>query len=83
MTGILTEIISILVGGIQGIATGIGGGLSTLVKEIFLTTSGTGDSAVTSLSTFGALIVVFAGISLAIGLSRWVVNWVTSLGASN
>lgn len=83
MTGILTEIISILVGGIQGIATGIGGGLSTLVKEIFLTTSGTGDSAVTSLSTFGALIVVFAGISLAIGLSRWVVNWVTSLGASH
>lgn len=83
MTGILTEIISILVGGIQGIATGIGGGLSTLVKEIFLTTSGTGDSAVTSLSTFGALIVVFAGISLAIGLSRWVVNWVTSLGSSH
>lgn len=83
MGAILTEIISILVGGIQGIATGIGGGLSTLVKEIFLTTTGTGDAATTSLSTFGALIVVFAGISLAIGLSRWVVNWVTSLGASH
>lgn len=83
MTAILTEIISILVGGIQGIAAGIGGGLSTLVKEIFLTTTGTGEAAVTSLSTFGSLIVVFAGISLAIGLSRWVVNWVTSLGASH
>lgn len=83
MGAILTEIISILVGGIQGIATGVGGGLSTLVQEIFLTTTGTGDAAVTSLSAFGSLIVVFAGISLAIGLSRWVVNWVTSLGSSH
>lgn len=76
MTTILTEIISILVAGISGIASGIGEGLTTLVTAIFL--EGTGETQ--SLSTFGGLIVVFAGISLAIGLSRWVVNWVTSLG---
>lgn len=81
MTTILTEIISLLVAGITGIATGIGEGLSILVQSIFLTVSETG--AVEGLSTFGGLIIVFAGVSLAIGLSRWVVNWVTSLGASN
>lgn len=83
MTGvqIMQAIIEILVGGISGVATGIGQGLSTLAQSVFLQTTGTGDSATTSLSVFGVLVVVFAGISLAIGLSRWVVNFVASLGA--
>lgn len=81
MTTILTEIISLLVAGISGLATGIGEGLSNLVQSIFLTVGEGG--AIEGLSTFGGLIVVFAGVSLAIGLSRWVLNWVTSLGASN
>lgn len=76
-TAILTEIISLLVGGITGIANGIGQGLSTLATSIFL--QGTGESS--TLSVFGILICVFAGISLAIGLSRAVVGWVSSLGA--
>ena len=80
MSAILTEIISILVAGISGIATGIGEGLSNLVTSIFLTA---GADGAMELTTFGGLIVVFAGVSLAIGLSRWVVNWLTSLGASN
>ena len=80
MSAILTEIISLLVAGISGIASGIGTGLTELVQSIFLV-EGTGGAM--ELSTFGGLIVVFAGVSLAIGLSRWVVNWLTSLGASN
>lgn len=85
MTGVemMKSIIEILVGGITEMAKGIGGGLSTLAQSIFLQTSGEGASATTSLSTFGILIVVFAGISLAVGLSRWVVNFVASLGARN
>ena len=85
MTGvqIMQAIIEILVGGISGVATGIGQGLSTLAQSVFLQMTGEGASAVTSLSTFGVLVVVFAGISLAIGLSRWVVNFVASLGARN
>ena len=54
------------------------GGLTTLVTEIFLVTSETGE--VTGLSVFGGITIVFAGISLAIGLSRMVVTWVQSLG---
>lgn len=80
---IMQAVVEILVGGISGVATGIGEGLSTLATSIFLQTSGTGTEATTSLSTFGVLIVVFAGISLAVGLCRWVVNFVTSLGARN
>ena len=81
MTSILTEIISLLVAGITGIATGIGEGLSNLVQSIFLNVGESG--SIEGLSTFGGVIVIFAGVSLAIGLSRWVVNWVTSLGSSN
>lgn len=78
---ILTEIITILVGGIKGVASGIGSGLSELAQSIFMTSAT--ETAAAGLSTFGMLIVVFAGISLAIGLSRWVLNFVTSLGARN
>ncbi len=85
MTGvqIMQGVIEILVGGITQVAHGIGSGLSTLAQSVFLVTTGEGASAKTEISTFGVLIIVFAGISLAIGLSRWVVNFVASLGARN
>lgn len=76
MNGVLAEIVELLVSGITGIATGIGSGLSSLVTNIFLT----GEAGNYTLSTFGGVIVVFAGVSLAIGLSRMVVQWVQSLG---
>ena len=81
MNAILTEIMALLTSGIKGLASGIGAGLTELVQAIFLKVSEGGE--VEGLSTFGGLIVVFAGISLAIGLSKWVVNWVASLGASH
>lgn len=77
MTVILNQIIEILIAGITSIAQGIGSGLTTLAQSIFL-----GAEAGT-LSVFGGLVVVFAGISLAIGLCRWVVDWITSLGSRN
>lgn len=77
MLAILQEIISILTGGITGIASGIGSGLTELVENIFLVA---GEGGSQTLSTFGGIVIVFAGIGLAVGLCRWVVNWVTSLG---
>ena len=77
MTEILKQIIDILVSGITGIASGIGSGLTTLAQSIFL------GSEPGTLTVFGGLVVVFAGISLAIGLCRWVVDWITSLGSRN
>lgn len=77
MTEILKQIIEILVAGITGIASGVGSGLTTLAQSIFI------GSEPGTLTVFGGLVVVFAGISLAIGLCRWVVNWITSLGSRN
>ena len=79
MSGILTEIISLLTGGISGVATGIGGGLQTLATSIFIDNSG----STPVLSVFGSLVVIFAGVALALALCRWVVNFVTSLGQRN
>lgn len=83
---ILEELTEILVGGIVNVAQGIGNGLQSLVQYIFLTgttDAGTGAFTATGLSTMGIVIVCFAGVGLALGLSRWVLNFVASLGARN
>lgn len=77
MSAVLTEIITLLTSGISGMASGIGSGLQSLVSNIFLTT---GDGGAQSLSTFGGVIVIFGAVALAIGLSRFIVNWLTSWG---
>lgn len=76
MSALVQAMIEILVAGLTGIATGIGSGLNALATNIFVTES----NGSYSLTVFGGLILAFAGIGLAIGLSRFVVNWVTSLG---
>lgn len=77
MTSVLQEIITLLTSGLQQVATGIGGGLQKLVEGIFLDVS---VPATPTLSVFGGLIITFAGIALALGLCRWVTNWLTSMG---
>lgn len=76
---IMTSIIEILVSGLIGIGEGIGGALSAMATSIFLT--GTGETQ--ALSVFGSLIIIFAGISLGLSLTRWVLNFLTSLGNRN
>lgn len=78
---ILQSIIEILVGGITGVASGIGSGLSTLVTDIFVSGTGSTESPYT-LTVFGTMVVVFAGIALALGLCRLIVHWVTTLGSA-
>ena len=73
MSAVLTEIIQLLTGGITSVATAIGSGLQSLVTNLFVDT--TGDSY--ALTVFGALAIVFMGVTLAIGLCRWVINFVT------
>lgn len=78
-TTILGEIVDILVGGLTGMASGIGQGLNAMVQDLFITTT----EGVSSLSTFGVVVVIFAGISLAVGLTTLVTKWIMSLGARN
>lgn len=78
MGEVLNEFVDTLVGGISGIATGIGTGVNGFVQDLFLTVGESGQ--VTGLSTFGGVIAVFGGISLAVGLTTLVFNWIRNIG---
>ena len=80
MAEVLNEIITLLTSGISGIATGIGDGLGNLVESIFLKVGSEG--TVEGLSVFGGVIVIFAGVGFAVGLSKLVVHWISGLGGS-
>ena len=70
----MTAILELLFGGFTETAKQMGIGLSEFVKGIFLnTTEG-------SLTTFGMLAVIFAGIALALSLCKFILVWVTSFG---
>lgn len=77
METILTEIIELLTSGLVAMGEGIGGGLNSIVTSMFITT---GEGGAETLSTFGGVIIIFTGVALAIGLTRFVTNWLTSLG---
>lgn len=77
MTGaqIVQAIVDIIVSAIVPIGKAIGSALSDLATAIFIGEAG--------LTVFGTLIIVFAAISLGFALTRWVLNFVTSLGNRN
>lgn len=77
---ILGDIVEIIVGGITQVAAGIGNGISTLVQDLFFSTTGSGETATTELSTFAIVLCIFAGVSLALGLAYLVFNWLRSFG---
>ena len=79
MLGILQNIISLLTGGIVGIARGIGTGIVELVKNLMFELSEQG--AIVGLNAFGMVVCVFAGISLAIALSSKIYMMISSLGS--
>ena len=80
---IVQSIVTILVSGLKEMAQGIGEGISELAQALFFTETTVEGVVTQELSIFGTLIVVFAGIALAIGLSRLIFHWLTSLGARN
>lgn len=78
MTGanIVTEIVNILVSGLTSLGTGIGSGIANFASSLAF--QGTGDQQ--TLSVYFVLVLVFAGVSLAIGLTTKIFNWLSSLG---
>lgn len=79
MSTILVEGIEVLTAGIVPYAEAFGGGLKALALSIFV--DGTGESQ--TLGIVGGMAFLFGGLSLAVGISRWFLNWVTSLGSRN
>lgn len=76
---IVTAIVSTMTDGLIGIGQGIGEALSAMVTAIFLT--GTGSEQ--TISVFGYMIFIFAGLSLGFALTRWCLNFLTSFGKRN
>lgn len=75
-TAIVSEIVSILVSGLTSLGAGIGSGVASFVQALAFT--GTGENQ--TLSVYFVLIVVFAAIALAVGLTTKIFNWLTNLG---
>lgn len=83
MATVLQEFMQILVGGISDLASGLAQGIVQMAKDLFLEytpASGSTPEAVTGLSVFGGIVAIFAGISLAVGITTRVYLWVTQLG---
>ena len=75
-TAIVQEIVNILVAGLTGLGTGIGQGVSNFIQSLaFVTNDGT-----TSMSPYFILVIVFAAVALAVGLTTKIFNWLESLG---
>lgn len=83
MTSVLGQIIELLTEGLVSMGKGIGGGINSIVSDMFIVTT-TDSAGVTTqtLSTFGSIVIVFCAISLAIGLTKLIYHFLTSLGAT-
>lgn len=74
----LNEIVSLLVGGLKSLGTGIAEGVSNFVTGLMY--SGSGDSQ--TLSPFFVVVCIFGGVALAISLTTLIFNWIKSLGGN-
>lgn len=75
-TELVTQIVQIIVSGITEMGKGIGSGISGAVQAMAFTTSG----ETTTMSVWFIAVLAFAGISLAVGLTRLVYSFLTTLG---
>lgn len=80
MAQLLNQIVELLVGGITGMATGLGKGINQYVTDLFIVTA---EGGTMSLSSFGGMVAIFGGIALAVGITRRIFNWLISLGGRN
>lgn len=71
---LLTQIIQLLFGGVTETATALGSGISSFITALVYT--GSGDSQ--TISAFFTIVLVFAGVSLALGLGYWAISFLTS-----
>lgn len=77
-TQIANDIIGALTSGVSGLISTIPNAIKDAFEALFLTTTGSGESAVTRVSTFSIVMLIFGGIALAFGLTKLVYNLVRS-----
>lgn len=74
----LTEFVQLLGGGVVPMGEQIGKGVGGFAESLFLEKSAEG--AITGLSTYGGIVAILGGVSLAVGLTTRVLLWITSIG---
>ena len=77
---ILTTIIQILFGGLTTIAPLLGNGLSEIMGHMFFTYDATSGALTSDLSVFGCVVLIFWAISIAMGIGRLIVKFITGGG---
>lgn len=58
MSSVLSELVDILVGGLNSMATGIAGGLNAMAQALFIDNTGT----TPKLTTFGGIVAIFRSV---------------------
>lgn len=73
---VIETLIDIMVSGISAFAVNIGKGINDVVVNVFVDTS----QETFALTTFGGVVAVFAGLALAVGLSKLITSFIMRLG---
>lgn len=78
MSSVLSDFVAILISAISSLGQGVAVGIKDTVTALFLDTTGNA----TTLSTFGGVLAIFAGLALAIAITTRIYILVTSLGGN-
>lgn len=80
---LITEILGMLGTGVSQLGQNIATGIGDTAKALFIVETTTSSGTTMQLSTFGVIIVTFAAVALAIGLTKLVVHFIMSLGGKS
>lgn len=78
VAAIAKQILDALTSGLTGLVKVVPESIKNTFENLFLTTTGTGESATTNVSTFAIVMLVFGGVALAFGITKLVFHLVRS-----
>lgn len=77
VTEIASEIVNAILAPLTDMLTAVPQAIVTAFQALFITTTGTGSDAVSHISIFGIVMLVFGGVALAFGLTKLVYHLVS------
>lgn len=79
MVAVLQDIVEIITGGLVNFASEVAQGIGEMMRALFVTGDGSTQNPY-ALSITGGIICIFAGLSLAVGITTLCVHKVFNLG---